>query len=808
MACGTGKSPLQVWAAMDARPQSVIVFAPSLELIRQLRRTWSEETVALGGIEMLSVCSDKIDEDSSVAEPGEATTAPSSVGQFLVAPLSRPKVIFCTYQSSAVVAQAAKATGFSFDVGVFDEAHRTAGADKERFGIALHDSEIPIGKRLFFTATQRVVRARARIRGSEKAARTMYSMDNEALYGPVAYSLGFAKAVEQKLICPYRILISVVDASVPGPGSNSGEALAGGHALIQSMQDHGLKKAITFHSTVAEAKRFTDSVEVGESILRLHVNGAQPQGDRKAVMARFASANRAIISNARCLTEGVDVPSVDLVAFMDPKGSQIDIVQAAGRAMRLAGRDKTHGYILIPLHLNVGSGETLEDAISRSNFETVLSTIAALSENDEQIASVFESAAIMKGQGLVEEQILRSFASADSPIQIALGSLASHVSDDLARRIKESISIRVLAENSDDWFVEFGRYLQAKGKKKGLDEPVVQAWMRKQRRNNLKGELEPRKKVALDKTGFDFTPELTAAGPMFKSAQEFIRKHGSIEQWTSVEAQKDAGLNGLRDWLKHHLSYSKSNGYPPELRAAFQQIGFDLNQPVPEDAYLKERRKQERLAWARDRAAEQKRGEESLMLMSFVREHVSFKGHGRLEDLLYAREIGMYVNSFPLMSDKRFEMFINKPEIRTDDFLREASMVSIYPDFPAWRRDALKEAYPEIVIPSEEQIKAALEIFKDVSHSAEFLWLEQGFFASGAQCVVTGETDPKNLTILSPIFQGDHLPIMLRRDILEDRGFPRESLPFMHRYSPKTWRIWTPANAESDRERPRTERQS
>src|SRR5438876_822395 len=115
-------------------------------------------------------------------------------------------------------------------------------------------------------------------------------------------------------------------------------------------------------------------------------------GKRRKVIGDFRSAEKAIISNARCLTEGVDVPEVDLVAFMSPRRNHVDIVQATGRAMRKdrAGA-KTVGYVLVPLFVKERAGESLEDAIASSDFGEIWDVLNALQDQDGVLADTIRT---------------------------------------------------------------------------------------------------------------------------------------------------------------------------------------------------------------------------------------------------------------------------------------------------------------------------------------------------------------------------------------------------------------------------------
>ena len=115
-----------------------------------------------------------------------------------------------------------------------------------------------------------------------------------------------------------------------------------------------------------------------------------PTAKREHVMQEFAEADKAVISNARCLTEGVDLPAVDMVAFMAPKKSKVDIVQATGRAMRKAP-DKEVGYVMVPLFVEQEAGESIEEALERTGFDEVWNVLEAMKEQDDVLADIIRT---------------------------------------------------------------------------------------------------------------------------------------------------------------------------------------------------------------------------------------------------------------------------------------------------------------------------------------------------------------------------------------------------------------------------------
>jgi predicted helicase len=344
------------------------------------------------------------------------TTDSATVKRFLLegAAPAKPhvKIVFSTYQSAKVVARAFPPT-FQFDLAIFDEAHKTAGREGRDFSFALKDKNLPITNRLFLTATPRHYDVRKR--DKEGDAKLVYSMDAPEAYGPVAHTLSFAEAARRGIICNYKVIISVVTSDLINDHLlKHGKVLVKGDeiharqvanqlALKAAVEKHGVRKIFTFHRSVASAKSFVTPVAAvcdrrmsssGEGVGNhlpdfacFHVNGTMPTAERDNLMDEFRAAPKAVMSNARCLTEGVDVPAVDMVAFLTPKRSKVDIVQATGRAMRKTD-GKNVGYILVPLFVEQAKGESIEEAIQRAEFDEVWNVLQAMQEQDEVLADI------------------------------------------------------------------------------------------------------------------------------------------------------------------------------------------------------------------------------------------------------------------------------------------------------------------------------------------------------------------------------------------------------------------------------------
>lgn len=398
MACGTGKTIVglaatieSVWAHKGAR---ICVFVPSLALVKQTLETWRTYQPWGKQFRTIAVCSDRrIDDDDIGADeiPTEVTTDPRKLLSFFDACSPRTvAVVFATYHSQAVLADAMRARGLVLDLGIADEAHNTAGSAEKAFGLMLSDDAIPIRKRLFMTATPRIVR---------KRGYDLVSMDDEAVYGETVYTLSFREAVRRGIICDWEVLVCIVtpdeaqalglNKAVHGLSSSKLQEAAGRAAISKAIKLADVRKVVSFHNTVLAARDFAEDRLSNSRAMQgfdvFHVSGADKRG-RHSAMSAFASARKGLVSNARCLTEGVDVPAIDLIAFLGRKSSKIDIVQAIGRALRKAP-GKTKGYILLPVLLDLQSGQSPEEALADSDLALVWDVLSAMRENDTLFAS-------------------------------------------------------------------------------------------------------------------------------------------------------------------------------------------------------------------------------------------------------------------------------------------------------------------------------------------------------------------------------------------------------------------------------------
>ena len=384
----------------------------------------------------------KLEEDASLLELDyPVTTDLEKIQKGLQA--KRPEaltVVFCTYQSLHLVETAQADGAPAFDLVVCDEAHRTTGVEEPAskskddqkispFLLVHNKHRIHAHKRLYATATPRIYKGGAKGRAADRNLE-IYSMDDESIYGPVFYRMAFSQAIEGNWLTDYKVIILTLKAdqiseamgNMLAAEQESGlnlddavkllgcwDALADPEGALSDRNVHGdqhnpLLRAITFTNTIKSSKmveahwqRVVDVVrEQTDSGLQAdllplavqHVDGTQNSLDRQRKLAWLKSGETdngrvcRVLSNARCLTEGVDVPALDAVLFLAPRKSQVDVVQAVGRVMRKAA-GKEMGYIILPV---VISPDEEPDRVLDNNetFKVVWDVLRALRSHDDR----------------------------------------------------------------------------------------------------------------------------------------------------------------------------------------------------------------------------------------------------------------------------------------------------------------------------------------------------------------------------------------------------------------------------------------
>lgn len=454
MACGTGKTftALKIAEELAGQGGRVLYLVPSLALMSQTVREWSIDSAI--PLRSFAVCSDsqvgvrkaKNDDLADIDVHDleiPATTLANAIGaKARVADAERMTVVFSTYQSIQVLSEAQARHGLpEFDLIVCDEAHRTTGVtlqgeDESNFQRVHDQSFIKGKKRIYMTATPRIY-GDAVQQAAKEADAALSSMDDESKYGQTLFTRNFSWAVQRGLLTDYKVIVLAVDeaaisASVQRRLSDADSQLilddatkiVGCYrALLKAdlaedvAGDHSpMRKALAFTRDIRSSKLFSrefanvvgewrESWEAENPDAPLpeltceadHVDGSFNATARNQRLAWLKNneggAERCrILSNARCLTEGVDVPALDAIMFLHPRKSQIDVVQAVGRVMRKA-EGKRLGYVILPV--GVPAGVPPEEALNNNEkYRVVWQILNALRAHDDRLDATINKIAL------------------------------------------------------------------------------------------------------------------------------------------------------------------------------------------------------------------------------------------------------------------------------------------------------------------------------------------------------------------------------------------------------------------------------
>jgi len=400
MACGTGKTFTTMWIGEKMQADCILVLVPSLSLLSQTLTAWKKASAR--PFRALCVCSDKtVGYDAvkiDVSElPAQVTTDVAAVVAFMRQPGAA--VVFATYQSSPVIAAAQQSGARIFDLAIADEAHRCAAAPDSAFATILDAHAIRANKRLFTTATPRIW-AESGSNGDTES-RIVASMDDAEQFGRVFHSLTFGQAIEQHLLSDYVVAIIGIREDqadqLPAYSASLNDAAAN-IGIAKCINKFKLRRMITFHSRIKDADNFAregfanacamlNPDERPTAICTQSISGNDPAATRQQRIDSLTNPGDdvqcSILSNARCLSEGVDVPALDAIAFVSPRGSHIDIVQAVGRAIRLSDRAEPSVIILPVL---IPDGVDARQTVKSSPFQKAYDVINALKSHDSALA--------------------------------------------------------------------------------------------------------------------------------------------------------------------------------------------------------------------------------------------------------------------------------------------------------------------------------------------------------------------------------------------------------------------------------------
>jgi len=426
MACGTGKTFVGLRVYENLGADLAVIFVPTLQLVAQLKREW--ETDRRRRFLSLVVCGDRTviqGEHFRAEDWGLApTTDPATIASFMATP--GRKLIFCTYQSSDRVMEAQILSDVPVDLIVCDEAHRTTGVQAHGyFQTPLEQTRIRAHRRLFMTATPRMFSDRAKAQADE-AGISLVGMDDEAVYGPVAFEYSFPQAIEDKMLCDYRVAVVVVTDEDVQQAIQGHQFLAHQHrqmlvedvakhvGIAKAIKKYGLKRILAFVNRIETAAAYangqsargllptvaTTGVVSPGMLWADYVEGDMSVAQRQLRLDVLANPRQDLVRvlySARCLTEGIDTPAMDGIVFLDHRRSVVDVAQGGGRCLRLppdwdGQGDPPLAYIVIPFFVP-GDGDR-ETVRKSESFSRMVEILQAMKSHDERLEAWIDRVAL------------------------------------------------------------------------------------------------------------------------------------------------------------------------------------------------------------------------------------------------------------------------------------------------------------------------------------------------------------------------------------------------------------------------------
>ena len=414
MACGSGKTEMGIWINEKFKSKKTLVLVPTIYLMTQTIERWCAHSKIK--FNFLAVCSDKtvVNKDSLIKSISETTIPSTTDSEKISSFLKRNEttVVFSTYDSLPAVIAGLNIGSIKLDFVIADEAHRTASISGSKFSLVHNHNLVPRKRIVYMTATPRI--QSTHLKAKAKASDIyLFSMDDE-IYGKTLFKLSFSDAVKKGILTDYRIFVIGYESKEYQKFINNrsflkfkkkiksdAKSLALKFSLIKSFKKYNTKKILSFHTRIKSAKTFANEFknlnEIGylkskgiNDFWTSWIEGGMSSFDKKNLISQFKENSNKIFSlltNAKCLTEGIDVPKIDTICFLDPKQSQVDIAQAVGRVMRKV-KGKSMGNLIIPIPIT--NKENIEESLYKSQYREIFAVTNAMKDHDDELKEILE----------------------------------------------------------------------------------------------------------------------------------------------------------------------------------------------------------------------------------------------------------------------------------------------------------------------------------------------------------------------------------------------------------------------------------
>lgn len=602
-ACGTGKTVMAQRSAelLCADGGLVVILCPSIALVAQTLREWeltTENYIAL------AVCSDDTVRDAVITVddiPAAVTTNVEEVADWLNVETAKAplRLIVGTHASAHVVGEALRSIGRSADLLIVDEAHRTAGIVHKHTALVHNDARFPALRRLYATATPKVVGERARNSRKAFTARVV-GMDDHTVFGKVLYEYTFAQAIADGYLDDYQLVVmGVTRAEIIEHLAGLPAAATGGKlhtslhtAMVQTVlakaaRQYGFRRALTFCRRLNEARDFARTMSATLSALPSEmkpdrhlstgfVDGSMTTTEREKrlqLLKKPPADGWSVVTNVKCLSEGVDVPAIDAVAFTHPKQSVSEIVQAIGRALRHDPNGSGMATILVPILLpdDADAGDDL-DEVNVRDYQLLWQVVKALRAHDEKLGAPLDHE---------HEPTPGTYTYEEQPLEHVIINLPDGYDDGT---FLQQLTAKIVTITRTSWWASYaalkGYYEQHNTTIVPRDYVVTDdvtgetiklaAWTNAARSAYRRGTLAPDKVEALKQIEFDFRPDAVSWSEGIDAATSFFEQHGHLEP---VRTERSNGIE-LRPWLDAQRNQAAKGDLADDRRAALNALNM------------------------------------------------------------------------------------------------------------------------------------------------------------------------------------------------------------------------------------------
>lgn len=398
--CGTGKTIIGAFTAINILNYTkIFVVVPSLYLLSETYETWIKQLHKDKKFTYLLIGSD-IDKKEDWLCEYKTTTNRDEIRKQLNN--GNNIVVITTYQSSQLLKEVCKELKFKFDIGIYDEAHRTVGTSDKQFTILLSNKKLS-KKRLFMTATEKIFHYQMS-KLSKKQQEKILSMDKEEIYGKVIYNYSTRQAIDDNQLVDYKVVAPFISTNKYdellkncshieiNKTTHEIKLLSLAIMIVEVLKENYIKHLLIFSNKNEKAKRILEIVDkllekADLDIFTKYLDGSDNMTKRKSQIRLFEQSEKGIISSARIFGEGVNIPICDAVCFADNKGSTVDIIQCVGRCLRKCKtKPNKISHVIVPFILD--NEDDFFDSENKSFFK-LRKILKSLGTTDNMISEKF-----------------------------------------------------------------------------------------------------------------------------------------------------------------------------------------------------------------------------------------------------------------------------------------------------------------------------------------------------------------------------------------------------------------------------------